>query len=62
MVLTTVKCPHCGSENISKNGHNSSGKQVYNRPALKPALSAKQVLLFAQTRSEYLPICLRSFS
>jgi hypothetical protein len=25
-----------------------------NRPVLKPALNAKQVLLFAQTRSEYL--------
>lgn len=30
MVLATVKCPHCGSENISKNGHNKTGKQVYN--------------------------------
>jgi transposase-like protein len=30
MTLTTIKCPHCGSENISKNGHNKSGKQVYN--------------------------------
>jgi len=25
-----VKCPHCGSEKISKNGHNKTGKQVYN--------------------------------
>jgi len=26
---TIVTCPHCGSENISKNGHNATGKQVY---------------------------------
>ncbi len=26
---TTVKCPYCGSENISKNGHSKAGKQVY---------------------------------
>ena len=26
----TVKCPHCGSEKVSKNGHNKTGKQVYN--------------------------------
>ena len=26
----TIKCPHCGSENISKNGHNKKGKQRYN--------------------------------
>jgi len=25
-----VKCPFCGSENVSKNGHNKTGKQVYN--------------------------------
>ena len=25
-----VKCPHCGSEKVSKNGHNKTGKQVYN--------------------------------
>ena len=25
-----VKCPICTSENISKNGHNATGKQVYN--------------------------------
>ncbi|MDR1364169.1 MAG: IS1 family transposase, partial [Oscillospiraceae bacterium] len=30
MVLTTIKCPHCGSEDIFKNGHNKTGKQVYN--------------------------------
>lgn len=26
----TVKCPFCGNEKVSKNGHNSTGKQVYN--------------------------------
>jgi transposase-like protein len=26
----TVHCPHCGSEKVSKNGHNRTGKQVYN--------------------------------
>ncbi len=25
----TVRCPYCGSENVSKNGHNKTGKQVY---------------------------------
>jgi transposase-like protein len=32
MVTKTVrvKCPHCESEKISKNGHNKTGKQVYN--------------------------------
>ena len=25
----TIKCPHCGSEQVSKNGHNKTGKQVY---------------------------------
>ena len=25
-----VKCPFCGSEKVSKNGHNKTGKQVYN--------------------------------
>jgi len=25
----TVRCPYCGSEKISKNGHNKTGKQVY---------------------------------
>ena len=31
MVVKTVsiKCPHCGSEQVSKNGHNKAGKQVY---------------------------------
>ncbi len=27
--LTRHKCRHCGSENIVKNGHNSSGSQQY---------------------------------
>jgi transposase-like protein len=27
---TTVRCPHCGSQKVSKNGHNKTGKQVYN--------------------------------
>jgi transposase-like protein len=26
----TIKCPFCGSEKVSKNGHNKTGKQVYN--------------------------------
>ena len=30
MATKTVKCPFCGSEKISKNGHNKTGKQVYN--------------------------------
>jgi len=25
-----VQCPFCGSEKVSKNGHNRIGKQVYN--------------------------------
>ena len=25
-----VQCPHCGSTKVSKNGHNKTGKQVYN--------------------------------
>ena len=25
-----VKCPMCANEKISKNGHNATGKQVYN--------------------------------
>ena len=28
--LVAVKCPHCGSDRVSKNGHNKTGKQVYN--------------------------------
>ena len=27
--IVTVKCPFCGSENVGKNGHNVTGKQVY---------------------------------
>jgi transposase-like protein len=27
--IVTVKCPFCDSENVSKNGHNKTGKQVY---------------------------------
>ena len=27
--MMTVKCPNCGSEKVSKNGHNKTGKQVY---------------------------------
>ena len=26
---TVVKCPFCGSEDVSKNGHSTTGKQVY---------------------------------
>ena len=25
----TIRCPHCGSEQVSKNGHNKAGKQRY---------------------------------
>ncbi|MCL2173597.1 MAG: IS1-like element transposase [Candidatus Bathyarchaeota archaeon] len=28
--VVVVKCPFCGSDKISKNGHNKTGKQVYN--------------------------------
>lgn len=28
--MIKVKCPFCGSEKVSKNGHNKTGKQVYN--------------------------------
>ena len=33
----TVRCPHCGSEQVSRNGHNKAGKQVYrcNNPACR---------------------------
>ncbi|MCL1965863.1 MAG: IS1-like element transposase [Candidatus Bathyarchaeota archaeon] len=27
--IVTVKCPFCSSENVGKNGHNTTGKQVY---------------------------------
>jgi transposase-like protein len=32
MVTKTVAvtCPFCGSDKVSKNGHNKTGKQVYN--------------------------------
>ncbi len=26
----TVRCPFCNSDKVSKNGHNKTGKQVYN--------------------------------
>ena len=29
MVYTILRCPRCGSEEVSKNGHNKTGKQVY---------------------------------
>lgn len=31
MVMKTVaiRCPHCGSEQVSRNGHNKTGKQRY---------------------------------
>ena len=25
----TIRCPHCGSEQVSQNGHNKAGKQRY---------------------------------
>ncbi len=28
--VITVRCPFCNSENVTKNGHNKTGKQVYN--------------------------------
>jgi transposase-like protein len=28
--IVTIKCPYCGSEKVTKNGHNKTGKQVYN--------------------------------
>ncbi len=28
--IIRVKCPFCGSEKVTKNGHNKTGKQVYN--------------------------------
>jgi len=27
--IITIQCPCCGSEKITKNGHNRTGKQVY---------------------------------
>jgi transposase-like protein len=29
MVLVPIRCPHCGSENVVKNGHYANGKQRY---------------------------------
>jgi transposase-like protein len=29
MVLTPVTCPHCGSENVKKNGTSRNGKQRF---------------------------------
>ena len=29
MVTTVVKCYHCGSDNLVKNGHDPKGKQRY---------------------------------
>ena len=28
--IVNVECPFCGSKKVSKNGHNKTGKQVYN--------------------------------
>ncbi len=28
--IIKMKCPFCGSEKVSKNRHNKTGKQVYN--------------------------------
>ena len=28
--VIAVRCPFCGNDKISKNGHNKTGKQVYN--------------------------------
>ena len=30
MEQTKTRCPHCGSEKVSKNAHNKEGKQRYN--------------------------------
>ena len=27
--IVTIRCPHCGSEQASRNGHNKAGKQRY---------------------------------
>jgi transposase-like protein len=29
MVTITISCPHCGSEDVKRNGHTSNGKQRY---------------------------------
>ena len=33
--MVTIRCPNCGSEQVSRNGHSKAGKQVYrcNNPA-----------------------------
>ena len=28
--VIVIRCPFCGSDKVSKNGHNKTGKQVYN--------------------------------
>jgi transposase-like protein len=28
--VVVIKCPFCGNDKTSKNGHNKTGKQVYN--------------------------------
>ena len=35
MVTITLRCPHCGSENLKRNGHASNGKQRYYCKACK---------------------------
>jgi len=29
MVLTPIKCPHCGSEDVGKHGYNKKGDPRY---------------------------------
>jgi transposase-like protein len=35
MVTVTICCPHCGSEDLIRNGHASNGKQKYRCKACK---------------------------
>jgi transposase-like protein len=35
MVTITVRCPHCGSEDLKRNGHAGNGKQRYYCKACK---------------------------
>src|SRR5690242_16954034 len=35
MVTVTVHCPHCGSEDVTRNGHAPNGKQKYRCRACK---------------------------
>jgi transposase-like protein len=35
MVTVTIHCPHCGSEEIKRNGHAPNGKQKYSCRACK---------------------------